>query len=195
MTTLHHMTSKLARKHGISIAINGDDTFTMTHDFSGKSVSGTDPKALVQTLVDQTVPMKLTTKVINTGIKARDTRKKTKAGYDENGEPKVKKTLETGKSGVMFLKYHTSYMNKGGGNGDALDVALRDAVMKPGKKGEKSALDWNALEDIADRHDVWNPKYRDLNAGMARMNVANRLRALIRNDKPVTIKGAKITEL
>ena len=153
-----------------------------------------------QTLIDSVVPKgSLTelavTKVVKIVKQAKKAARKTKAGYDENGEPKVKKTLETGKSGVMFLKYHMSYMNKGGGNGDALDVALRDAVLKPGKKGEKPALDWNALEDIADRHDVWNPKYRDLNAGMARMNVANRLRALIRNDKPVTIKGVKITEL
>lgn len=201
MTTLHHMTSKLARNNGISIAISGDDTFTMTHDFSGKSVTGTDPKALVQALINECVPKAAKVAKPNGAdpkpAKIAKVKKAAKpAKKAVKGEPKTKKTLETGRSGVMVLTYHTEYMNNGGGNGDQLDVALREAIMSvAGPKGGKSVVIMENLEKIAKKHGVWNERYESLNPGMARMNVSNRLRALVRNGTAVVIDGKKITKV
>jgi len=196
MAKLHHMITKQARKLGVSIALNNDDTMTFTHDFSGFSVSGTDGKALmaqIQNHIKSQVSTPATApKAKKAAPKAKS--KKARKAATVNGDPEAtKKTLKTGRSGVMVLKYHTEYMNKGGGSGDDLDVALREAVLKPVKDAKnKFALDWNALEDIADRHDVWNPSYKDLNPGMARMNVSNRLRAMLRHGEKVVIRGKTI---
>lgn len=198
MTTLHHMTSKLARNNGISIAISGDDTFTMTHDFSGKSVTGTDPKALVQQLINECVPKAAKVAKPNGADPkpAKVAKTKKSAKKVARGEPKTKKTIETGRSGVMVLTYHTAYMNQGGGNGDQLDVALREAIMSvAGPKGGKSVVIMENLEKIAKKHGVWNDRYESLNPGMARMNVSNRLRAMIRNGEAVVIDGKKITKV
>jgi len=189
----------------VSIALNGDDTMTFTHDYSGKAFNGTDGKALIRQVEDhikslvngeeKVVHGTVTGRLPGTNKRNPVTKAKAKkAAPAKDGDPlATKKTLKTGRSGVMVLKYHTQYMNNGGGSGDDLDVALREAVMVPVAKGsKKTALNWDALEDIADRHGVWDAKYRNFNPGMARMNVSNRLRAMLRRGEKVVIRGKTI---
>jgi len=197
MPKLHHMITKQARKLGVGIALNGDDTMTFTHEYSGKSFTGTDGKELIRQVQDHVKSLTngaTAPTPVKKAAKPAKAKKAAKAPKAVEGDPlATKKTLKTGRSGVMVLKYHNAYMNQGGGSGDDLDVAMRDAVLKPVKDAKnKFALDWNALEDIADRHDVWNPAYKDLNPGMARMNVSNRLRAMLRKGEKVVIRGKTI---
>lgn len=80
------------------------------------------------------------------------------------------------KSGVMVMSYHIRYTRNGGGCGDDLDMALRDLLVN--EEGTNLQL----LREIADRHEVWVAKWSGLNPGMQRMNLANRLRARLRNE-------------
>lgn len=85
------------------------------------------------------------------------------------------------KNGVMGADYHKRYMEQGGGSGDLLDVALRSAV-----KGEKG-VDPAKVRAIAEQNGVWSERWADLNPGMQRMNLANRLRGLLRNNAEAAV--------
>lgn len=105
---------------------------------------------------------------------------------------KLRGTGSADKSGVMVKTYHELYTANGGGNADLLDTTMRDELMVE-KDGELS-LDRAKLKRLAKDHDVWNDRYEQLNPGMARMNVANRLRALIRKDGEISVFGTVISE-
>ena len=79
-------------------------------------------------------------------------------------------------SGVMALTFHKRYTENGGGNGDALDSELREAFcMEDGK------VDTNRLREYGEQLGLWNPRWEGLNPGMLRMNLANRIRGVLRN--------------
>lgn len=90
---------------------------------------------------------------------------------------KVKKAY----CGVMRFSYHDRYEHNphGPGCGDGLDVAMRDAFTDP----ESEKLDEDALKQWGEALDLWNPAWDSLNVGMRRMNLANRVRALLRNNE------------
>ncbi|MES2542135.1 MAG: hypothetical protein V4583_16370 [Pseudomonadota bacterium] len=80
-------------------------------------------------------------------------------------------------SGVMVISYHQLYTANGGGCGDNLDITLRALLMPDGE-----AVDLELLRKVADTNGVWAPRWASLNPGMQRMNMANRLRGILRND-------------
>lgn len=92
------------------------------------------------------------------------------------------------RSGVMVKHYHDEYTANGGGNGDLLDETLRSELVTD------DGIDVIRLKNMAKAHDVWDAKYEALNPGMARMNVANRLRAKIRKEGALDIFGVEIGE-
>lgn len=200
MTTVHHAITKWAAKNGVAIAANSDDTFTFTQSSTGISASGSkasDVRADLEAKIkaDGKAVKVLTGDALVKGmVKVRKAagKAKSKKAAILKGERAEKKTLVTGKSGVMKLPYHTRYMNNGGGTGDDLDISLREAVLKVAKGEKKPTLDVDELRKIAQTHDVWKPEYEDLNPGMQRMNVSNRLRAIGRNGGVVRIKGKVI---
>jgi hypothetical protein len=85
-------------------------------------------------------------------------------------------SFKRNRSGVMVMSYHIRYTANGGGCGDDLDQALRDLLVN--EEGTNLEL----LRAVADNHDVWVAKWNGLNPGMQRMNLANRLRARLRNE-------------
>lgn len=91
------------------------------------------------------------------------------------------------KSGVMKLSFHDAYTANGGGCGDTLDATLRETFLTKAEKGTESSMDREALIACAEQNGVWNPNWAGLNNGMVRMNTANRLRALLRNDAEATV--------
>ena len=117
--------------------------------------------------------------------------------------PKVAKTAEpedeetddetgVGKSGVMTLSYHERYMAAGGGSMDDVDQSMRDAFITEvveqytTKKGEAkerkvNRVDLVALRTWGEEIELWNEAWENLNPGMQRMNLANRIRGAIRN--------------
>lgn len=97
-----------------------------------------------------------------------------------------------GKSGVMTLTYHERYMAQGGGSMDDVDQSMRDAFVTEvtekytTKKGEErerkvNRVDLVALREWGEEIELWNEAWENLNPGMQRMNLANRVRGAIRN--------------
>lgn len=95
--------------------------------------------------------------------------------------PKQETGTDRGKCGVMNTSYHAKYSHNphGPGSGDELDRGMRDAFN--GKHDGKTQIDVEALRVTGEANNVWNPSWVSLNPGMRRMNLANRLRALLRN--------------
>jgi hypothetical protein len=85
------------------------------------------------------------------------------------------------RSGVMVMTYHVRYTANGGGCGDTLDLALRDLLLS------NDGTNLDLLQQIAEKNGVWVQKWASLNAGMQRMNLANRLRSILRNNAEATI--------
>lgn len=113
-------------------------------------------------------------------------RKKKEPKIDpETGEP-----IEVEKRGVMVRSYHDEYMANGGGCGDNVDETMRDEFTtvttektpKGKKEREVRTLDVAALKKWGKQVGLWNDGWADLNPGMMRMNLANRVRAAIRKE-------------
>lgn len=108
-----------------------------------------------------------------------------KAHEAETGKELRGKSLGD-RSGVMVKRYHDEYTANGGGNGDLLDETLRSELTTD------DGVDVIRLKGMAKTHDVWDARYEALNPGMARMNVANRLRAKIRKEGELDVFGVMI---
>lgn len=94
------------------------------------------------------------------------------------GEPPLGKS---NKSGVMVLSYHKLYTKNGGGCGDILDQALRDLLVT------ETGVDTALLRRVAEANGLWTDKWEGLNPGMQRMNLANRMRGMLRNNADATV--------
>jgi hypothetical protein len=77
---------------------------------------------------------------------------------------------------VMPAKYRERYAEHGGSSGDDLAVRLKKQVATA-----DGSIDLAKLREIAEANGVWDARYANLNPGMQRMDVANRLRALARH--------------
>lgn len=100
---------------------------------------------------------------------------------------KVKKAF----CGVMRFAYHDRYEHNphGPGCGDDLDRHMRDVFTDP----DTEKLDADALRAFGEALDLWNSAWDSLNVGMQRMNLANRIRAYLRNNADATITLGKVT--
>lgn len=85
---------------------------------------------------------------------------------------------------IVKPKYRKIYQPKQDSCGDTLADDMRDYLTVE-EEGIKS-IDLRKLRRLADANGVWNPRYANLNAGQQRMNVGNRLRALVRNGREIT---------
>ena len=86
--------------------------------------------------------------------------------------------------GVMAKTYHDRYSANphGPGCGDGLDIAIRTAIMVPVADGKTLVADPERLKLIGVACDLWRYEWESLNIGMRRMNLANRIRAYLRNN-------------
>lgn len=103
-------------------------------------------------------------------------------------------------AGVMVRSYHDQYMAQGGGCADNIDLEMRAAFMTKSrdvqtKKGVRAepALDTEALANWGTAIGLWNPRWEQLNPGMRRMNLANRVRSAVRKGAEIELKGNKLT--
>jgi len=85
----------------------------------------------------------------------------------------------------------------GQGCADQLDLWIANTFMVPAQKGKRMVLDVLAFADFAGENGIDTNRYVGLNNGMIRMNVTNRLRAMVRKGQDiffrarVVVKGAK----
>lgn len=86
--------------------------------------------------------------------------------------------------GVMARVYHDRYSANphGPGCGDTLDVEMRDAIMRVFPEEKTPRVDPDALREIGETAGLWKPEWETMNVGMRRMNLANRIRGLLRRD-------------
>jgi hypothetical protein len=85
---------------------------------------------------------------------------------------------------VVKPGYHAAYSSnpEGPGCGDTLDVEMRRAVMRIAEGSREPRVDLAELRHIGIHNDLWRGEWERLNPGMQRMNLANRLRAYLRQD-------------
>jgi hypothetical protein len=164
MIKIHHATANRATRLGFDLDTNEDGTVSaIRHEDDARSVGTyTDPKALVDALM-------------NGQVEFADPQ------TDEEIEEETLENFKGLRSGVMVLVYHVRYTQNGGGCGDTLDQALRDLLLTE----EGTNLD--LLRTIAECNGVWVQKWAALNPGMQRMNLANKLRARLRNDVTLVV--------
>jgi len=100
--------------------------------------------------------------------------------------PRPSDTGTRSKCGAMAVSYHDRYSHNphGPGSNDQLDCAMRELLSTPSAEGakHKPKVDTNALFNTGRANSVWNSSWASLNPGMQRMNLANRLRARLRNN-------------
>lgn len=170
--TIHHAVAKKAAKLNIELLPQEDGTVRATHKDLASPVAGADAKAAlaeaVKALGYKTPRPK----------KASNTNKKPRSKKDKA----AKSALPSNKS-VVKKVYKDIYRTKGSGqgNGDALDIALRDAL-----EGDSGCLSKLSKENGVPF--VWQV----LNPGLQRMNVSNVLRAKINRGEKVTVLGKNV---
>lgn len=95
-------------------------------------------------------------------------------------------TEDNPQKSIVPVKFKTKYAAHGGSNGDRISLALKAATETRDANGRVS-VDHAALAKIAEANGIDFSAYKKLNPGQQRMNVGNRLRGMLRNEKPVTI--------
>lgn len=176
----HHATAALARKYGITLTANGNDTYTATSP-TGGSITDSSAKSAVAIVV-ASLPKQ-------PKVKKPVAKKTNKAGG------KKQKNKKASHSGVMKIEYYNRYRKLGGNCGDDLAKALTETttVLDTGKSGKakRRKTDLKALKAVAKENNVDASGYSALNLGMVRMDVSNKLRAIVREGGTVTISGKK----
>jgi hypothetical protein len=165
---MHHAQRKSLAKLGVrdnDITSNDDGSITLTH--GGGKIEATDGKALIEAL---------------------------KVAIKDGSFKPVRRV----NSGVLPEAKYIEYRAKGGGSRDKLDNAMRRAFLVLNDKDE-SVLDVKALRAFGKSLGLWNaeweaqtPKRAPLNPGMLRMNLANKVRAFVRQGNDVTIGDVTI---
>lgn len=165
MTKVHHTVAKKAAKLRIELLPQEDGTFRAVHADLPSPVAG-----------------KTASDALNEAAKA--------LGYKPSKPKKSKKdkpakVIIVNKS-VVRQPYKDYYKSKGSGqgNGDRLDVALRDAL-----EGDENCLPRVAKENNVPW--VWNV----LNRGLQRMNLTNVLRARVKRGEKISVLGKTIASL
>ncbi len=106
------------------------------------------------------------------------------AAADEEAPPRFM-------SGIMKRTYHDKYMKQGGNCGDNVAVKMYEAFMIENEEGD-TKLDVNALKAWAQTYDAWRDNYTGLNPGQIRMNVGNRIRAIIKKGETKVMIGKTV---
>lgn len=179
---IHHATVKLAAKLGLTLRDAGDVVEII--DKNGKVVASgaTGREALAQVLNSETTRQTMARlRGANKPHKARRSRANDEDVDDEDEDAED----DEGKS-VVKRKYKVKYRPHRMTCGDPLSKQLRSEFMTvrdPDTK--KLKVDWTRFTQFAKINGCWSDDYRKLNKGMRRMNVVNRLRALIKDGHKV----------
>lgn len=99
---------------------------------------------------------------------------------------KRRKTLRRAQpatASVIAADWRALYAKNGGSCGDQLATRLRRHL-----EADDGSIDLAKLKRLAQANDCWQPGYSNLNAGMTRLCVGNRLRARVRNGTKVVWK-------
>lgn len=182
---IHHNTTKRAVRAGIELVIDGDMVNAIRNGVT--LARHTDPKEALETALRE----------LNGGTAPKRIRKPAKArksvdadegdedgefdGEEAGDEEGDESDADQGKS-VVKSKYRKKYQPHKATCGDSLTKQIaREFHTKVDPDSKKPVFNWARFVRFAKANDVWVPAYNSLkNHGLARMSVANRLRAKIR---------------
>lgn len=182
---IHHTQHKQAAKFGVTLVANGTGV-TATHAESGTSIkANTAAEALAQVLQSVGVSvkglvarLKAAPKSPAKSKKVRKARKPRRSSdEDEDGEDEDEDGEQS--RSVVKRKYKTKYKPFKAKCGDELSLQITKHLTVKDEDG-KPCIDQDKLVRFAKANECWDPAYRNVNGGMRRMNVANRLRAKVR---------------
>lgn len=184
---IHHATTKKAVRAGIELVeVDG----LINANYQGRTLARSeDPKDALETALRE----------LNGGAAPKRTRKPSKAkarksvdadegdedgefdGEEAGDEEGDESDADQGKS-VVKSKYRKKYQPHKATCGDSLTKQIaREFHTKVDPDSKKPVFNWARFVRFAKANDVWVPAYNSLkNHGLARMSVANRLRAKIR---------------
>lgn len=100
------------------------------------------------------------------------------------------KALEIIAKSVVKAHYREKYKANGFNCGDIVADELKEYCNK--LRGSRLVVDLERLKEVALENGVWDERYAALNAGLARMTIGNRLRAMIEAGDRVLIGGVPI---
>ncbi len=196
---IHHNTAKKAKAHGITLAvIDGEVVATVNGDRLAAGLAGN--KVLDEAIAKLGPAAPAAKRSLGDKIKSVFKRKPKVAvkdmddeDFDEDGEPDPEddeaeddEDAEEGAS-VVKRKYKTKYRPFKMTCGDDLAQLVAKHLKVEGDDG-KPRIDERKLYAFAVANNCWVSTYKQLNIGMRRMNVVNRLRARVR--KGIEIKWA-----
>jgi hypothetical protein len=95
-------------------------------------------------------------------------------------KPKARKAARADTASVVPADFRASYAEHGGSCGD--DLAQR---LKKHLTATDGTTDLDKLRALAELNGLWRSDYGRLNPGLQRLNVGNRLRALVRQGTKV----------
>jgi hypothetical protein len=191
---VHHNTLKRAIRAGIELVVDGDMVNAVTHE--GKVLARhADPKEALETALRE----------LNGGAAPKRVRKskapkpshEDDAGDEDEGSEDELSDEELGldegegdeekeSHSVVKPKYRKKYRPHRHTCGDGLTRQIAEAFMtKLDPDSKKPKIDWPRFVKFAKANDCWVGAYASLNHGMARMNVANRLRARVKKGEEI----------
>jgi hypothetical protein len=184
---IHHNTVKRAARAGIQLVVS-DDMVEAVHAERGVLARCADPKDALDLALRElnggsapkrTRKAKSPKKVredSDDGEGGEDELSDEELGLDGEGEEEDKETAS-----VVKPKYRQKYRPHKHTCGDSLTQQIRREFMtKIDPDSKKPKFDFARFVRFAKENDCWIGAYAQLNHGMARMNVANRLRAKVR---------------
>lgn len=185
MTKIHHNTLKKARAHGIVLMADDQGEIVATKD-AVRLASGLSGSVVLDAAIAKLGPATLAAKrSLKDKIKSVFSRKPKVAvkgmkdeDWDEDGEPDPAEDDNEGAS-VVKRVYKTRYRPFKMTCGDDLAQLVAKHLKVEGDDG-KPRIDPTKLKAFAVANTCWVADYKNLNIGMQRMNVVNRLRARVR---------------
>ena len=172
MAAIHHATAKKAAAHGIGLTIRDDGKITATGD-GAVLATGTDAKDVLTAAIE----------AMDNGAADEadddDAAAELEAEAEAEGEPQEDGDEdEKVDRSVVKNRYKQRYRPFKDRCGDEISKLISSHVWDE----DEDRIDPVKLQKFAKANDVWDAKYANLNVGMQRMNIANKLRGRIRRE-------------
>lgn len=188
---VHHATAKKAKKFGVEL-VAVENEFEARKDGKTLACHASASVAFEKAIKKLNAPKATAKELLVAAVRKINKPKKAKTARDEDESDEEIEEIEEdepeeGRS-IVKHKYKTAYKARPLKISCSDDLAVQIAKhLKVKDEDGKLRVDGAKLKVFARANGCWDPKYGNLNLGMQRMNVVNRLRAKIRRDKHTVV--------
>lgn len=188
MARIHHNTIKKALKAGVRLEV--EDMTVVAYDAkTGKQLAEDNSATVALDKAIAKLAAHTPAKAPKASRKARDEDEfeEDESEAEADADDAEAEEDEEGSKSVVKAKYKKAYQPHHAKCGDDLSEQITAHVSRSVKVDGKSVtrVDAAALKRLAKANGVWVEGYASLNPGMQRMNVANRLRKLVKDGHEV----------